>query len=134
MTQQPHDHEDDAERRHLHAVDTPPDGVPTTVTPRPDQAPGDEAPEASPGLRAGDALGDVDALSAPPVDGHLIPLPAPTLAQRWKATADGERAPLVPGWLTDAQIAREAATRTVRQVGYVTAYRALRAPWALRAT
>jgi S-DNA-T family DNA segregation ATPase FtsK/SpoIIIE len=141
MTQQPHDNDQgDAERRHLRAVDTPPDGVPapdmtgldttgldTTAGGRPDGGSGDEGPGS--GLRAGDALGDVEALASPAVDAHLIPLPAPTMAQRWAARSGGERARLLPGWATDARIAREAAARTVRDVGHVLAYRALRAPW-----
>jgi S-DNA-T family DNA segregation ATPase FtsK/SpoIIIE len=139
----PHQAGTQGERRHPHAVGTPADqapveGVPTahptTVpgepTTRIGDGPSDEAgPSADEGLRAGDALADVEALTSAPVDGHLIPLLRPTAAQRWTARTSGVRAPLVPAWVSDAQVRREAAARTAKDVAYTTGYRSLRLPW-----
>jgi S-DNA-T family DNA segregation ATPase FtsK/SpoIIIE len=114
---------DDADRPRLHAV---PATDTAAVNPAEAAAPGEEQATS---LRAGDALADVDALTAPSVDGHLVQLPRPSLGEQLRSVQDGERVPVLPGWARDRRVLREKTARTARAVGYVTGFRTVRAPW-----
>jgi hypothetical protein len=110
------------DRRHLRAVDTPPDGLPPVPA----------APEGSV-LSAGDELAPDGTVlvgsvvtRGEPVEGHLI--------ERRKgrrdvfARLDGQD-PVIPSWFTDAQVRREIHRRWLRRAGRALVLGLVNSPW-----
>jgi hypothetical protein len=142
--------------RHLHAVDTPPDGLtsdPTDPTDAGTRAAGAAAPAAGravteqPGaglppvpaapdgsvLSAGDQVTPQEVLEPDailqggvPVEGHLIE--TRKTRRDWFARLDGDE-PVIPAWFTDAQVRAEIRRRWLRRAGRATVLGLINGPW-----
>jgi hypothetical protein len=109
-------------RRHLRAVDTPPDGLPPVPA----------APEGSV-LSAGDELAPEGTVlvgsvvtRGEPVEGHLIERKRDR--RDLFARLDGQD-PVIPSWFTDAQVRREMHRRWLRRAGRASVLGLINSPW-----